>query len=350
MKSKILIIENEKRASEYIGNVLMLSGYEVISAEDGRSGIQLAMREKPDMIICNIKTPVIDGYGVLHLLNRNKLLENTSFIFLGDKIEWKEIKKAMALGADDYLSKPIDYTDLLETVDSLINKHATVAQMEKVPEIAIVPPPIRSDLGALTAGRDINLYPKKHRIYSEGSYPFALYYVMKGRVKEYKKNEDGKELILGIYSEGDFFEFTSIMERKAYRGTAETLEETELAIIPAAEFENIVIQNPYLMRKIISLMTQNINEKEHRMINIAYNSLRKKVAETLVFLFAKYNGDCDDKPSFIDLSRENLAAIAGVAKESLARTLSEFKSESLISLVNNHIKILDLKKLEKMNN
>ena len=104
-----------------------------------------------------------------------------------------------------------------------------------------------------------------------------------------------------------------------------------------------------MMRKFIGILARNIDDKEEQLLAIAYNSLRKKVADTLIVLQRKYNPK-NDADFYIDLSRENLAAIAGVAKESLIRMLSELKDEKLVALEGSKIRILNYSKLEKMYN
>lgn len=197
--------------------------------------------------------------------------------------------------------------------------------------------------------RSFNKYKKKQIVYNEGNHPLRLYYVMKGKVKTYKTNDDGKELVIGLYNEGDFLGYVSLLEGGNYKETAEALEESEIAIIPKDEFENLLYNNREVMQKFIQMLAKNVTSREEQLIGLAYNSLRKKVAEALVALYKKFNPE--ENPSFmIDLSRENLATIAGTAKESLIRTLSDFKEEGLIDIKGGDIQVLHLKKLLNMLN
>ncbi len=157
--------------------------------------------------------------------------------------------------------------------------------------------------------RSFNKYKKKQIVYNEGNHPLRLYYVMKGKVKTYKANDDGKELVIGLYNEGDFLGYVSLLEGGNYKETAEALEESEIAIIPKDEFENLLHNNREVMQKFIQMLVKNVTSREEQLIELAYNSLRKKVAEALVALYKKFNPK--ENPSFmIDLSRENLATIA----------------------------------------
>ena len=205
--------------------------------------------------------------------------------------------------------------------------------------------PIKS----LTEYRSINKYKKKQVIYTEGNHPIQLYYVLKGKVKTYKSNDDGKELVTELYSEGDFLGHIALLQGGLYKETAEAIDECELALVPKKEFEDLLKNSREVTHKFISLLAKNISEKENHLLNLAYNSLRKKVADALVVLKNKYHQTPEEKFK-IDISRENLATIAGTATESLIRTLSDFKSEKLIEIKDGYITITNEKKLEGMIN
>jgi CRP-like cAMP-binding protein len=97
------------------------------------------------------------------------------------------------------------------------------------------------------------------------------------------------------------------------------------------------------------LLARNISEKENQLLTLAYSSLRKKVADALLMIQAKYRNNADE-PFHIDISRENLATVAGTATESLIRTLSDFRGEKLIDIREGRIVILNQLKLENMLN
>ncbi|HEY0297788.1 MAG TPA: response regulator [Arachidicoccus sp.] len=349
----ILLIEDNAEIRENMAEILELAGYNTLTAEDGKIGVSLAIEHKPDLIVCDIMMPVLDGYGVLHMLHKNDNLANTPFIFLTAKSERAEIRKGMEMGADDYITKPFDGTELLNAIESRLKKAALLKEefsgnLKGMNELISVSAG-KDYLEELKENRSLNKYKKKQLIYSEGNHPSRLYYVVKGKVKTYKRNDDGKELIVGLYNEGDFLGYMALLEGTSYKETAEALDEAELALIPKSEFDTLLGSNPAVMKKFIGILASNIHENEERLLSTAYNSLRKKVADTLTTLHKKYN-PTNEHSFCIDLSRENLAAIAGVAKESLIRTLSDFKDENLIFLQGSRIQILDLTKLSNMFN
>jgi CRP-like cAMP-binding protein/ActR/RegA family two-component response regulator len=350
---KILLIEDNDDIRNNTAEILELSNYNVITAENGKVGVEKAIEHTPDIIICDIMMPVLDGYGVLHAVHKNDAIKNTPFIFLTAKTERTDFRKGMELGADDYITKPFDGTELLNAVDSRLKKIELLKQ-ELLPGLEGLQGLMQASSGkkilqSFTEGRNINKYKKKQIIYAEGNHPNRLYYVVKGKVKTYKTNEDGKELVTDLYSAGDFLGYTNLLEGAVYRDTAEALEETELAVIPKEDFDELINRNAEVAKKFIQLLAKNISEKKEQLLGLAYNSLRKKVADALLMMQKKYQGVADKKFS-IDISRESLASIAGTATESLIRTLSDFRSEKLIDIKDGSIIILDPKKLEQLVN
>ncbi len=351
---KILLIEDNDDIRNNTAEILELSNYKVIVAENGKVGVQKALEEHPDLIICDIMMPVLDGYGVLHSIHKNEALINIPFIFLTAKTERVDFRKGMEFGADDYITKPFTGAELLIAVDSRLKKIESLRQelsqrlegLQQLVQTSVGLPALTS----LTQDRNINKYKKKQTIYSEGNHPNRLYYVLKGKVKAFKTNDDGKELITEIFCPGDFLGHVALLERSAYRDTAQAMEETELAEIPMEDFGELVNNNIDVSKKFISILAKNVSEKENQLLGLAYNSLRKKVADALIMLQEKYQ-DLNHVETVISINRENLASIAGTAKESLIRTLTDFRNEGLIDIkTEGSIVITNAKKLQKLVN
>lgn len=350
---KILLIEDNDDIRENTAEILELGNYKVFTAENGKVGVDIAIKEKPDLIICDIMMPVLDGYGVLHLIHKNPEIQNTPFIFLTAKTERSDIRKGMAMGADDYITKPFEGTELLDAVESRLRKAGLIKQeiaeglhgLDQLMNAAGG----KNVLQSFKEGRNLNKYKKKQIIYTEGNRPSRLYYIQKGKVKIYKTNESGKELVVGLYNAGDFLGYIALLEGTAYKETAEAMEDTELAIIPKEDFEELMNNNREVVQSFIKLLASNVTDKETQLLGLAYNSLRKKVADALITLKKKFEPSNGGKFA-IDISRENLATIAGTATESLIRTLSDFKTEKLIDIHEGVINILDEKRLTEMFN
>ncbi|RYG30191.1 MAG: Crp/Fnr family transcriptional regulator, partial [Chitinophagaceae bacterium] len=131
---------------------------------------------------------------------------------------------------------------------------------------------------------------------------------------------------------------------------AETLDDSTIVEIPMEEFKELLAVNADASGKFIKLLARNITEKEQQLLNVAYNSLRKRVANALITLKNKYSESNSAQPFSIQLSREDLANIAGTATESLIRTLSDFKAENLIEIQGSKITLVNEKKLAGMLN
>ena len=348
-----MLIEDNQDIRENMTEILELSNYEVHSAINGKEGVAAALQIQPDIIICDIMMPVLDGYGVIHLLQKNPITAHIPFIFLTAKSERTEMRKGMELGADDYITKPFSATELLSAVESRLRKNERMRKevlngMQSVK--ALISEAEDKDIRQLFAeDGDIRDYKKKQIIYHEGSNAHLLFYVERGKVKTYKTNEDGKELVTAIFSEGDFFGYIAILEHAPYKESAEALEDASLSVIPKTSFEHILDHNPDALKKMVELLAQNISEKEEQLLGLAYNSLRKKVASTLLAVAAKYQKEKNPTDT-ISISRDNLATMAGTAKESLIRTLSNFKDENLIDIIKGNILIKNKEKLERLIN
>src|SRR5687768_15662480 len=118
----ILIIEDNSDVRENTAEILELANYRVLQAENGKVGVEIAQKMKPDLIICDIMMPVLDGYGVIHLLNKNAETASIPFIFLTAKSERMDFRKGMEMGADDYISKPFDDLELLRAIEIRLKK------------------------------------------------------------------------------------------------------------------------------------------------------------------------------------------------------------------------------------
>jgi CRP/FNR family transcriptional regulator, cyclic AMP receptor protein len=351
--SKILLIEDNHDVRENTAEILELANYTVVTAENGKVGVEKAMQEKPDLIICDIMMPVLDGYGVLHMINKHEDLKNIPFIFLTAKAERGDFRKGMEMGADDYITKPFTDIELLNSIESRLRKVELIRKNYSTDIKGMHE--FMQDLGKgdalrnLSEGRNINHYRKKQIIYTEGNHPGRMFYVVSGKVKTFKSNDDGKELTVGLYSEGEFFGYIALLENGVYRESAEAMEDAEIALIPRDDFEQLINNNNEVSRKFIKMLAHNVVEREEQLLNLAYNSLRKRVADALITLQRKYQKGNEEHFS-IHISREDLANIAGTATESLIRTLSDFRSEKLIDIKDGNIILLNEKKLHSMLN
>ncbi|MDR3716418.1 MAG: response regulator [Puia sp.] len=340
---KILLIEDHDELRENVAEILELSNYQVLKAKNGKMGVETALKERPDLIICDVIMPGLDGYGVLYSLQQHPATSGIPFIFLSAKMDKTDIRRGMMAGADDYLIKPFDGIELLKAIETSLKKHEH--RLREIPR-----QPEKGEVRLIDlADREIALYGKKQMIYTEGQRPAHLHYIVSGKVKAYKAHLDGKEFITGIFGPGDFIGYMALLEDTNYQDSAQVLEDAEIISVPRQEFLQMISSNAAVARQFIRLMARNAVTKEEDLLNLAYNSLRKRVANGLLQLADKFR-DEQGAAAAIGISRENLAHIIGSATESLTRTLGEFRQEKLIDIRDGKLYLLNEKKLRNLAN
>ncbi len=334
----IIIIEDNTAVRENLAEILELSGYKTIEAVDGKVGLRKIREHNPDLILCDVMMPELDGFGVLKILNRDPELMHIPFMFLTAKAEKSDFRKGMGLGADDYITKPYDDVELLDALEMRLNKASklkAIDNSEKGVRQFFDEANGEQELRKLSKGREKRTYQKKASIYQEGQYPKWLYYVVEGQVKTIQTNDFDKDLVTHIYGIGDFFGFMPLLSDKIYTDQAITLKKTVLRLIPSEDFKLLLFNNRDFAAKFISMLAKHADHNEKQLLDLAYSSVRKKVANALLLLEQK----TPDKK--IKVMREDIAAMAGTAKETAIRTLSDFKNEGLIDIQSSHIAILD---------
>jgi CRP-like cAMP-binding protein/CheY-like chemotaxis protein len=350
MKKKVLIIEDNNDIRENVVEILQLAGYDAFEAKNGKTGVELALSHSPDIILCDIMMPELDGYGVLYLLNKNPNTAAIPFIFLTAKAERLDLRKGMEMGADDYLTKPFDDMELLNAIETrfkkkefqkefysrsldrlntLIGKNEGLAELKKIIQ-----------------EKKSRLFKKNQVIYYDGDKGTGLYLVISGKVKTIRLAEDGRELMTGIIGIDEYLGVNALLSNEAYTDTATALEDSIVVQIPKDQLEQILNLYPEVAREFIKLLANDIREKEDQLMQLAYYSVRKRMAETIMRLHRRQQ----DAGEGFKITREDLAAMAGIATETVSRTLSDFKDEGLIEKKGSLITLLKPEKLEKMKN
>lgn len=346
----VLLIEDDRALRENTEELLELSGYSVLTAPNGKIGIEVAKQELPDIVVCDIMMPEIDGYGVLENLSNDQKTQHIPFIFLSAKTEHKEIRKGMDLGADDYLTKPFDEEDLISAIESRLAKTQLLNRIsEKSPNTPEFSEDEMRTLHELKNFFDDNgetvSFGPGDTVYHEGMHSHKIYLILKGVVKCHCMDADGKELTTSLYRADDFLGFTSVMDNVPYQESATALEHVELAAIAKDDLKTILEKNHNISLELMELFASDLSEAKAQLLQMAYSSVRKKTAQTLLQFAEIMNNKKDED---IKISRSDLASVAGIATESLIRTLSGFKKEGLISIEGRNIRIKQLKALKLM--
>jgi CRP-like cAMP-binding protein/ActR/RegA family two-component response regulator len=350
MSYHILLIEDNAEMAENISSILQLAKYHVTVASNGKIGIDLVQQKHPDLILCDVMMPELDGYGVLHILNRDPDTASIPFIFLTAKSDQADRRAGMNLGADDYITKPFDGVDLLKVVETRLKKNEMLktAFGNNPQDVSTFFSKTREmkDFQKLSESRPSRNFKKRDIIFMEGQTPNDLYFIEKGQVKTYKINYDGKELITGIHREGEFLGFVPLLEDKAYGENAEALEDARITIIPKADFITLIYSSKDVAHKFIKMLSNNLDEMENRLLDIAYQSVRQRVASALIKMHEDFSRT--NKDGLITMARKDIANIVGTATESLNRTLADFKDEGLIEILGDGLKVINRSKLEKV--
>lgn len=346
MKKTILIIEDNKDIRESTAEIIELAGFNALTAIDGKNGVELAQKHLPDLILCDIMMPELDGYGVLYLLSKHAETALIPFIFLTAKAERLDMRKGMEMGADDYLTKPFDDVELLSAIEIRLQKvekqkNAFAITLNSLEDLGKRHNGL-SELDRLIRERKNRTFKKKQIIYYEGDPVQGLFLLLSGKIKTFKQSADGRELMTGFYESGSYLAIQTLLTNEMATDTAEVLEDAEVCVLPKNLILDLVDKHPEIGKEFIKILSTDLQDKENHLLQLAYHSVRKRMAEVLLRL-AKSEGS-------ITLSRENLASMAGMATETVSRTLSDFKDEALIEKRGSTIIILNQKGLEQMKN
>jgi len=349
---KVLLIEDDTVLRENTAELLGLFNFDVQTAVNGKQGIEIAKKELPDIVVCDIMMPEVDGYGVLDSLSKDPSTKFIPFIFLSAKTERKDVRRGMDLGADDYITKPFKEEELVSAIESRMAKAAILKDArEDNPnnDTSAEPDEIKS-LNELKTYFDSNgallNISKGHIIYEEGQNSNYIYLVSKGVIKCNKLDEKGKELTTALYRDDDLFGYTSFTQNIPYQETATAIEYTELLALSKNQLITILESNHKVTLEFMQLLTNDISGIKDQLLQMAYSSVNKKTATTLLKFAEKLN----KKPGNpIKISRNDLASVAGIATETLIRTMSDFKKRGIIDIDGRNIMILDLEKLQDIN-
>jgi CheY-like chemotaxis protein len=349
MKS-ILVIEDNPEMRANITEILELAPYQVVQAANGKQGVSLARQARPDLILCDIMMPELDGYGVLHIVSKDPDLAGLPFIFLTAKAESADFRFGMNLGADDYLTKPFDDVALLNAVELRLkkgkqNQPSIIPDSDHLINLMQAMRHIDDARERLCESYPTNLHKKKQSLFMAGSLPTSLYFIKRGKVKVFTSDELGNNFITALYGEGDFVGYLSLLASTPYTESAEVLDDSEVCTIPQADFLPLIYHNQDVANEFIRMLAQDVADSRDRLLRLAYQSVRKRTAEALLMVQRKFYAD---QPPIMTLSRENWSHLVGASTETVIRTLSDFRAEGLIEITGSQINLLDVEKLARL--
>ena len=350
---KVLIIEDNLDVRENTADILELEGYDVSTAENGKIGVKIAKKLLPDIILCDIMMPELDGFGVLEILNKSPETASIPFIFLTARAEKADLRKGMNLGADDYLTKPFNEKDLLDALQSRLKRYDFLKKefsrsIEGVSQF-IEEAGKYMESEHLSKNYSLKKFKKKDWVYMEGNTANSLYFIEKGAIKTFKTTEKGKEFVTGLYGKGQFLgQLSLISDSGSYTESATVLEDSDMYEIPKADFLTLIRGNREVSNKFINLISNNMIEVQEQMVNMAFSSVKQRLAKVLLDL-NDTGVLTDENQNGISITREDLAGIIGTATETAIRMLTEFKDQGLVTIkATRQIVIKDKKGLEDL--
>jgi CRP-like cAMP-binding protein len=214
--------------------------------------------------------------------------------------------------------------------------------------LADLPP---ADLALLMKRKIEHQYKKGEIIFREGAFPAGIYFLVEGKAKKYKMDQDGKEHIIYVANTGELLGYHAILSGDNYPDSAAVLENSRIAFIPREDFLETVEQSAVFSRQLLRTLSHEFFVLANSLTVFARRPVRERLALQLIVVREKYkSGVAAGLPIEINLSRDDLASLVGTARENVIRMLTEFKEEGILETHGRKIVIRDIKKLIKVAN
>lgn len=342
---KILLIEDNPEIRESMAEILELSGYEIFKAHNGKIGVTKARETKPDLIICDVMMPELDGFGVISLLSKDPETQQIPFIFLTSKMDPKDIRKGMNLGADDYLTKPFELSELLNAIDLRLEK-----AHKRAPQI--VEPNINLSIGSSQKGKyqfeewvksyDELHFASKQVFFEAGSSPSSFYWLTEGIVQLQSEPSPGRVFMRDLQQSPIFLGLSALLAAKPQTESAISMTKGKMRLIPIADFESFLQTKPLVMQYIIHYIASETLAQQALQAEYSFASVRKRVALSLCRIHDIF-GDQE-----VDFPREVLASFSAVSRGGLMRVLAQFREDDLLETENTKLKVTNYQALSQI--
>ncbi|MCB0619255.1 MAG: response regulator [Saprospiraceae bacterium] len=337
---KILVIEDHQEVRENLEELLELCDYEVVSAADGEAGIALATQERPDLILCDIMMPGIDGYEVLSRLSHQPETAIIPFIFLTARAEKVDIRRGMQMGADDYLTKPFEEEELLKAIRVRLDKNRQMQEQFQRTlqswEAFLSDARQAEGLDSLPTECSRQIFQKGEVIYKAGEQARHLYFLVNGQVETAKQMENGDRQVVHLHSPGCFFGYLPLIQGTTYQEQTKALEKTEIAILSREDFLCLLLNNRTFSMKFIRMLANQVREAEEQLLKLVFQTTRRKVISTLLTAQPGAGEGSEDHISLQELRQQtNLAFL------NLNLILHRLDHEKLIHFQNDFVQLID---------
>lgn len=336
--SNILIIEDNKEVRENLAEILELYGYATRTVNNGIEGVKAAIEHLPDIILCDVMMPELDGFGVLNLLAENDRTAAIPFVFITARAEAEDIRRGMNLGADDYITKPFYKDELLQVVRTRLKKATLRSPASPTPTLHLSDPErgLRNLENAFAANGSTRTYDSGDTLVREGDHLHFVYRVQRGRVHLSRTHEYGRDYIIAEIGPGEIFGIPSVLEGTPLHYTARAAGSSQSVcqLLPTSRLLTLINSDRTVTEALMHLLAGRVVRHGQHLVNQAYDSVRRRTALVLCDLQERNSDDP------IVLSREELAQMVGTTKESVIRALSDFKRDHLLRTEGRNIHIL----------
>lgn len=202
------------------------------------------------------------------------------------------------------------------------------------------------DFEILTANKNEKIYKKGENIFWEGGFPAGIFYIIKGKVKKYKLDQEGREQIIYVANAGELIGYHAVLSEHRFPDSAAALEESKIAFIPKEDFLTTLEQSGVLSKRLLKTLSHEFAVLENSLTMFASKSVKERLALQLIVLREKYKENFQPgMPVEINMSRDDLANLVGTARENIVRILSEFKLNGIVETNGRKIIVNDIKKL-----
>ena len=340
MSKQVLVIEDNQDVRENLCEILELAGYETRSAENGKKGLVAIYDRLPDIILCDVMMPELDGYGVLKILRSNPKYKNIPFLFLTARTEQADFRKGMMLGADDYITKPFDESDLLEALTMRLGISTSRTEHNLLGRHDIDKLAFATRITKLIDKDEARNYKEQSHIITENQIIRQVGILQSGVARRVITDWEGRELTTELLSQHDIIGWEPLMHGTDKHSPYSIISVTDCKIlfIEESAFMTATNSDVTLKNYLLKLALDTSSHGTQALLNVAYMNVRQKVAYALL--------TCSQHEGCLGMKREEMATLVGIAKESFSRCLSEFKADGIITIDNHTISILEPKELE----
>lgn len=204
---------------------------------------------------------------------------------------------------------------------------------------------------SLLSNANERVYKKGEVVFKEGNIPSGIFYINAGKVKKYKVDNFDKEQIIYVANAGELIGYHAVLASETYPDSASTLEECSISFIPREDFLNVLERSPNLSKRLLKTLSHEFAVLVNNISIYAQRPVRERLAITLLILREKFKtGGSPNEPIAINVSREDIASMAGTTRENTVRVLRQFKDEGIIEAKGRTIWVVDVKKLAKASN